>query len=350
VNESATIHGMSGVENQVGEDEFEVSGVNKDIGQRLVAAPADLYFIASGMFQQLQRGRDDRGKVDFHGSAWLEAGEGQQLFCEFRGAPACMADVIQIFNGKRILCEVHKEHICESEYDLEHIVEFVGNTSGECSHGFHALRVSHAGIQFPALLFVDALLSDLEHEGKKTGNLALLPEWPMKEHPCSKSQLFHFSVCFEFGCFAGERTCNRRLQEFVDDRGDKFFRSESQRRAERRSVDLLQQLEHRGIGKLAAFVGVDKQQRSGQGIGKYTDAFLMLPQFLLRLPAFCDVLQDCQASVHFISFPDDGGQSQLDAAHTILAMRDEVLTRTKVTDLELTFLRIRICFRIGWGL
>lgn len=124
---------VTGVEAEVGEDLFDLGGVDEDMREVVARGEADGDIFAEQAWEDTEHFVDELIELDVAGFDGLAAGEGEELSGEFGGAGGGFLDGGQVV--EEIFVCVPKGEFGMSKDNAEHIIEVVSDASGQASDG-----------------------------------------------------------------------------------------------------------------------------------------------------------------------------------------------------------------------
>src|SRR5690348_3056269 len=153
-------HGVTGIQAEIHDDLLDLRGINFDGRQVLRQQERQLDIAADDFAEQGDDIADDGVQIDVAGLENLASRKGEELAREGGGAVSLMLDFEKISLQLSIRRRVLSAQFDPAENGAKHVVEVVGDASGELADGLEFLRLTK--LAFESELFRNVQGSDQE--------------------------------------------------------------------------------------------------------------------------------------------------------------------------------------------
>jgi len=146
-NAAGLLHRILGVGTQIDDDLLQAGGI-AEYGDRLFDQPLfDFDVGRQGGAQQLQGFANDR--LDRNGDAFerVAHADGLDQVHQLAGLPDGVQDFQNVLPGRRVFGQVNQRHFGVAHHARQHVVEIVGDASGQHADGLHLLGLLHLPFQ-----------------------------------------------------------------------------------------------------------------------------------------------------------------------------------------------------------
>ena len=158
---SAVRHGVAGVDHEVDDHVLELVGVDADAPQTPGQHRLEPQVGADGVAQKVRHSGDQRVEVGGLGLQRLLAGEGKQPLGQQSRPPGAVAGRVDVAPSPFVPAETTAEQVEGADHHGKHIVEIVGDASGELTDRLHLLSLAQGFLREFELRFGFLLRGDV---------------------------------------------------------------------------------------------------------------------------------------------------------------------------------------------
>ena len=155
------VDGISGVDTKVGQDLVDLGRVHLDGAKASGGKPDELDILPDEPVEDREHSLHGLVQVENLGRDGLFAGEGEKLAGQVRGTFRRLADTLQVRGQFLIRINLAQGQLCMAKDHAQHVVEVVGDPSGQTAYGFHLLGLGQLALQLPPLLFGPLPIGDV---------------------------------------------------------------------------------------------------------------------------------------------------------------------------------------------
>ena len=153
--------GIPGVDAKVGQDLVDLGRVHLDGAEASGGKPEKLDILSDETVEDREHSLHGLVQVEYLGRDRLFAGESEKLAGQVRGTFRRLADALQVRGQFLIRINLAEGQLCVAQNHAQHVVEVVGDPSGQTAYGFHLLGLSQLALQLPPLLFGPLPIGDV---------------------------------------------------------------------------------------------------------------------------------------------------------------------------------------------